>query len=335
MAQFLHVRKQKHYRERVECDVDTYKELYRFTENNVEWLADHFLGEYTETRGKALSSKQRMMVFLRFLADPGYQNGIAEDLGISRSTVTKTVPFVLEKIVDKSKEWVIFPTGRGIDEAKVEWTRRFNFPTAFAAIDCTHIPISKPTLFGDDYVNRKGVTTINVQATCNAQEKFTSIDAQWPGSVHDSRILRNSAIYDVMNRAQVNAVILGDIGYGISPWLMTPYENPMTQEEKAYNKIHAKERVIIERCFGQLKKRFSILQNPIRVALDKVPSIVLACATLHNIAKHLQDEFPWNDSELEQDNADGAFEGVPENEAARRRHGQRKRDELKNVISNM
>ncbi|KAG8319753.1 hypothetical protein J6590_084658 [Homalodisca vitripennis] len=81
-----------------------------------------------------------------------------------------------------------------------------------------------------------------------------------------------------------------------------------------------------------VKKRFSILQNPIRVALDKVLSIVLARATLHNIAKYLKDDLLWDDSELEEDDDNGAsaFEGVPENEAARRRFGQRKRDELKN-----
>lgn len=333
MAEFLRLRKVKHYRERLECEEDRYKELYRFTEDSVVWMADYFIGESLESRGKALTPKQRMMIFLRFLGDPGYQNGIAEDIGVSRSTVTKTIPLVLEKVVAKSKEWIVFPNGRTIEEAKVEWSSRFNFPTAFAAIDCTHIPIQKPTAYGDDYVNRKGFCSINVQATCNAKERFTSIDAQWPGSVHDSRILHNSSIYEEMNKVPGNAVILGDIGYGISPWLMTPYENPTTPQEKSYNKLHAKERVIIERCFGQMKKRFSILQNPIRVELTKVPSIVIACATLHNIAKHLQDYLPWDDSELDDSDNNGIQpQELPENAAARRRIGQRKRDELKNVI---
>lgn len=336
MAAFLLFRKEKNYRDRVVCETDRYKELYRFTENSVEWMADYFLEEYSETRGKALTPKQRMMILLRFLADPVFQTGIAEDIGVSRSTVTKTIPFVLEKIVDKSKEWVRFPSGREIEEAKVEWSRHFNFPTAFAAIDCTHIPIAKPAVHGDDYINRKGICSVNVQATCNASEVFTSIDAQWPGSVHDSRILRNSVICEVMNRGPANCVILGDSGYGIYPWLMTPYERPTTQQEKAYNKLHAKERVIIERCFGQLKKRFAILQHPIRVSLDKVPAIVIACATLHNIAKHLQDHLPWDDSDLEDGGElDVPLEEIPDNEARRRRIGQRRRDEIKNLIRHM
>lgn len=40
---------------------------------------------------------------------------------------------------------------------------------------------------------------------------------------------------------------------------MTPFENPTTAEVK-YNKLLKKERVIVERCFGQLKRRFPTLQ---------------------------------------------------------------------------
>nr|CAI5845954.1 unnamed protein product [Callosobruchus analis] len=32
-------------------------------------------------------------------------------------------------------------------------------------------------------MNGEGFASINVQATCNAQEKFTSVDVQWPKKV--------------------------------------------------------------------------------------------------------------------------------------------------------
>lgn len=331
----MHVRNEKCYRARVDCPEGRFKDLYRFTEDNVEWMAEHFLGPNTETRGKALSPKQKMMVFLRFVGDPGFHDGIAEDIGIHRSTVSKTIPFVLQQIVEKSNEWIVFPVGGKIEDAKREWGERYQFPTAFGAIDCTHVPIKKPSLHGDDYVNRKGFCSINVQCTCNAKELFTSIDAQWPGSVHDSRILRNSTIFQLMETTPDNAILLGDIGYGISRWMMTPYDNPGTQEELAYNRLHSKERVIIERCFGQMKKRFAILQQPIRVDIAKVPSIIVACATLHNVAKYLQDYIPWEDIAIENDNVDNIHEILPDREVDRRRNGQRKREEIKNIISNM
>ncbi|CAH2011546.1 unnamed protein product [Acanthoscelides obtectus] len=65
---------------------------------------------------------------------------------------------------------------------------------AIGAIDCTHIPILNPFIHADEYVNRKNFASINVQATCNSNEEFTSVDVSWPGSVHDSRIWKNSDI---------------------------------------------------------------------------------------------------------------------------------------------
>jgi hypothetical protein len=79
------------------------------------------------------------------------------------------------------------------------------------------VRILKPSIHDDEYVNRKMFASLNVQATCN-EEIFTSIDASWPGSVHDSRIWRNSEIREQFSRRYNNAVLLGDSGYGLEPW---------------------------------------------------------------------------------------------------------------------
>ena len=84
-------------------------------------------------------------------------------------------------------------------------------------------------------------------------EEFTSVDVTWPGSVHDSRIWRNSDICRIMMENQANALLLGDSGYGISPWLMTPYRDPNNLEQASFNNCIKREHAIIERCFAQLK----------------------------------------------------------------------------------
>ncbi|KAG8256247.1 hypothetical protein J6590_072912 [Homalodisca vitripennis] len=54
--------------------------------------------------------------------------------------------------------------------------------------------------YGDEYINHKGKPTLNEQATCDASEKFTSVDLSWPGSVHDSRIWKTSHVILTGNR---------------------------------------------------------------------------------------------------------------------------------------
>ena len=172
-----------------------------------------------ETRGSALTYKQRMEIFLRFVSDQGYQLGIGKDIGVHWTAVCKTIKTVMEKIVSKSHLWIKSTFGNELNMAKRGWTEHYNFPCAIGAIDCTQIQIMKPSEHGDEYVNRKGEISINVQATCNFIEEFTSVDASWPGSVHGNRILKRSDVYRVMNNQQTDAIILGDTGYGIMPWL--------------------------------------------------------------------------------------------------------------------
>ncbi|XP_030762186.1 putative nuclease HARBI1 [Sitophilus oryzae] len=243
MAEFVNLRAQKQYKVQREVNWRDFKSLYKFQEENVNWMATYFLGENLERRGGALSSNHKMKVFLI-------------ELGITQSTVSKIILFVMNKIVEKSHLWIKFrSTQPNINEAQQAWQEKLQFPSAIGVIDCTHFQILKPNQHGDEYINRKRLATLNVQATCKSVEMFTSTDVSWPGSVHDARIWRNCDIRLTMQHIP-GAVLLGDDGYGLERWLITPFRNPNNALERAYNRLLKKERVIIERCLGQLKRRF-------------------------------------------------------------------------------
>ncbi|CAH2008980.1 unnamed protein product [Acanthoscelides obtectus] len=135
---------------------------------------------------------------------------------------------------------------------------------------------------------------------------FTCVDVSWAGSVPDSRIWRISQTRSqLINKA--NVVLLGDDGYGIVPCLMTPFKNPTPGAEINYNKLLEQQTVIIERCFGQLKRRFPMYVC--RVKLENEPKIIIACIVLHNVAKSLDDP----ESELVEQDSD-EDEGNHEND---------------------
>ena len=100
MAEFMNIRKSKNYQDRnVTCE--NIKALYRFEQENIVWISDHFLGQSAETRGGALQNIEKMKVFLRFAGDPGFQVGIAADTRIHQSTVSRVIAEVSEKIIEK------------------------------------------------------------------------------------------------------------------------------------------------------------------------------------------------------------------------------------------
>jgi len=53
---------------------------------------------------------------------------------------------------------------------------------------------------------------------------------------------------------------IGDSGYPLRPWLLTPINNPITEAEKYYNTKHMSTRSLIERCNGVLKMRFRFVK---------------------------------------------------------------------------
>lgn len=335
----MNIRKPKIYNvRRSGHHVHDYKRLFRFDEDNVHWIVQNvLLDNNVETRGGALSTKQRLEAFLRYVADPGFQVGVGEDLGIDQSSVCRSVHYICERLVQIADNWIKFPQKRQEKEnASSMWTAKYSFPQAIGAIDCTHIKIKRPVrrFHPDEFVNRKGVHSYNVQATCDSKECFTSVCASWAGSVHDSRILRCSDIPHIMQSTGGDFLLLGDSGYPIKPWLMVPFRNPETPAQQKFNQVFTKERVIIERCFGQLKKRFPMLAGVVRVATKQVPKFIVACVVLHNISKYLHDNLPEeiNPAPIVNEEIE---EPRVETDAVQRQLGQIKRQQIADILQNL
>ena len=64
-----------------------------------------------------------------------------------------------------------------------------------------------------------------MQVVFDATYKIIDLEARWPGSVHDSRILKESGLKSMFEIGTVPAGchLLGDSGYGRKTWLLTPY----------------------------------------------------------------------------------------------------------------
>ena len=85
-------------------------------------------------------------------------------------------------------------------------------PRLVRAIDCMHVPIAAPNVNPEQYMNRKGEFTINTQLVVNQRGAITNIFARWPGSVHDSQILKKSYQQRALeNRMLGEYFLIGDL----------------------------------------------------------------------------------------------------------------------------
>lgn len=152
----------------------------------------------------------------------------------------------------------------------------FFFWGYIVAIDCTRAHIQAPRENEGEFINRNGRHSINVQIVCDADLIITNCVVRWPGSVHDARILRASALYRDLQTNRPDGIILGDSAYPLLPWLMTPFLTANTLAQARFNTAHCRARFAIERLSGDLKRRFACL-NYLRAEPQKACDITLAC----------------------------------------------------------
>jgi hypothetical protein len=74
-----------------------------------------------------------------------------------------------------------------------------HFNGAIGAIDGTHITVIMPNGDMVNHVGRLGYPTRNVMVVCDFHLRSTSIVAGWPGSVHHTRIFK-----DTMHKFEAN-----------------------------------------------------------------------------------------------------------------------------------
>lgn len=117
-------------------------------------------------------------------------------LNISQPTVCRIVNEVSELLARQFPNCVGFPQANNERNAvKNEFLGMAAFPNVIGCIDCTHVPIISPGGHNaEQFRNRKGYFSVNIQAVAGPQLEIFDAVIRWPGSTHDSRIFSNSGV---------------------------------------------------------------------------------------------------------------------------------------------
>ncbi|CAM5073258.1 unnamed protein product [Natator depressus] len=172
------------------------------------------------------------------------------------------------------------------------------FPNCGGAIDGTHIPILAPEHQAGEYINRKGYFSVVLQALVDHKGCFPNINVGWPGKVHDTRIFRNSGLFQKLQEetlfpdqkitvgdVEMPIVILGDTAYPLMPWLMKPYTGSLDSSQELFDYRLSKCRMVVECAFGCLKAHWRSLLTRLDLSDTNIPTVITACCALHDICE--------------------------------------------------
>ncbi|KAJ1206960.1 hypothetical protein NDU88_002353 [Pleurodeles waltl] len=237
----------------------------------------------------------QVLSVLHFLASGSFQTTVAMASGMSQPMFSNVLTRVLSALLKHMRSYIVFPQVEDLPTVKGDFYVLGHIPNIIGAIDGTHVAFVPPRRNEQVYRNCKSYHSMNVQTMCLADQYISHVNAKYPGSVHDTYILRNSSIPYVMGQLQRHRVwLIGDSGYPNLSWLLNPVRNPRTRAEERYNEADGQTRRIIEQTFGRLKARFRCLHltgGSLYYSLKKVCQIIVACCMLHNLA--LQHQVPF------------------------------------------
>ena len=114
---------------------------------------------------------------------------VGELFDISESTAHAIVESLCEILVRDLMPWFVhWPE---LQEQRViadTLEEIYGFPGVVGCIDCTHIKMNQPLEFPQDFITRKQVFTINLQAVCDHNMLFTNVFCGFPGGSHDAYV---------------------------------------------------------------------------------------------------------------------------------------------------
>jgi hypothetical protein len=276
----------------------------RMNQHQFDRLLSALVSRFGLTDGRIVSAAEKLGMTLYILAHGVVFRAVAVMLGRAVSTCHRSFTECLEAL----RRLMMNQLDRPIDDSSMgmrrDDSRLYNiFRHAVGALDGVLIYSYPPECVPnrEQYRCRKGFMAMNCLACVNWDGDIVYLATGAPGACNDSGIL-NSLASDLMSKTPRGSYWLADAGYGIANGLtLTPHRGtgvlyhlpdfrpngvrrtPRTAAE-GYNYIHSSCRVIVECVFGIMKKRWSILNKPLkcRYYWDRQQAIIQACTALHN-----------------------------------------------------
>jgi len=264
--------------------------------------------------------KYQILVFLHVLNTSGSEANFSKvgtrfkiSHGIAKCFVercTKAILYLLEK---EAVRWPDARTRRDIARRSQE---KYVFPKCIGFLDGTIFPLEfKPTLFGEEYHNRKGCYAVHCLVICDDELRILDFLVGWPGFVHDNRVWIQSEqctrYNDFFSQSQY---LLADSAFTASAHCISAFKKmrgvySLSPEKELFNTLLARARIRVEHCIGLLKNRFPCVRNLRTIISDKVTmqriiDRVRVCIVLHNllIGSSVPDKWTTTNEEDVEDN---------------------------------
>ncbi|CAI6009126.1 unnamed protein product [Closterium sp. NIES-65] len=273
------------------------KDLFRINRSILEHIVagmQHYLEPIVQR--SILTMYTAVLIPIKYLASGISYVDISYLFGISKTLCHEVVDVFLSHFPSVFKAaWVRFPTREELPEMAREFAAVKGVPAVVGAVDGTHIHMKGMEGHKTEYWTRKSAYAVQLQVTCDARGRIWDYLIGYPGSAHDMRVFKESALLERLQNGDIAPYqIVGDAAYPLREYCLTPLHAPRGEDlmddwAQTFNYCQSATRMAVERCIGAFKGRWRIFGQRNDCRLWRLLAGAACCIILHNMCEDMQD----------------------------------------------
>lgn len=274
------------------------RDLFLRILNSVESHEPYFVQRRNAAGTLGISCLQKVSAALRILAYGVGADLMDEYIRIGETTAIKSMKLFVKAVISIfGDEYLRPPNSNDIARLLAVGEKR-GFPGMLGSIDCMHWKWKNcPTAWKGMYTGHAHEPTIILEAVASYDLWIWHAFFGLPGSHNDINVLERSNIFAELAEGRapkVNYSINGHdytMGYYLADGIYPPWSTfvktipaPQGRKRQLFASHQESARKDVERAFGVLQARFSIVRGPARYFCQSVlKDIMMACIILHNM----------------------------------------------------
>lgn len=301
--------------------LDNFRSTFKVSRKTFDYICslvkEHMMAKthFAFTNGKPMALNDQVALALVRLGSGNSLISIGDSFGAHHSTVSQVTWRFVEAIEERGLRHLQWPsTEQEMTLIKQKFEKIRGLPNCCGAIDTTHITmlLTSSDQEADTWLDPKQNHSMILQAIVDPDLRFRNIVTGWPGKMNDSSVLQSSSFFTLCQKGEklngkkihlseeteLTEYIIGDSGFPLLPWLVTPYQvKELSKTEADFNKRLLATQVVAHRALARLKEVWKMIQGEMwRPDRHKLPRFILVCCILHNIVIDMEDnvldEFP-------------------------------------------
>uniref|UniRef100_A0A8R7RB47 DDE Tnp4 domain-containing protein n=1 Tax=Triticum urartu TaxID=4572 RepID=A0A8R7RB47_TRIUA len=267
---------------------------------------DMMIGGHTFVDGRAMSFHDGVAIALRMLNSGETPEVVGSSFGVDGSTVSLLTQRFVKAMEGRAMHHIRFPGSAQVKKTKRKFHKIHGLPNCCGVVYTSHIK------FGSQNHENEENDSMLMQAMVDPDMRFTCIFLQSQGRMNQSIMLHDYYLFEYCEKgawlngsklkvssgggSEVKEYIIGDAGYPLRPWLLTPYqlENgvSLSATKAEFNRRHSAATAVAERAIARLEDTWKCLQGEGWHPNNQLEAYwtVDTCCILHNIVIDMEED---------------------------------------------